>query len=155
MLGEGLRCEASAARIHRAGEQVPDPHQCQSCLTCLCPKCLSSVSSNSLMRCCHPSPQTSRKEVEYATLPPLSLCISGNMSWNFHSHSSSPRLLQTALVSWPESESVNHVQLFATPWTVACQTPFIHGILQARILEWVAISFCRRSSQPRDRTWIS
>ena len=123
MLGEGLRCEASAARIHRAGEQVPDPHQCQSCLTCLCPKCLSSVSSNSLMKCCHPSPQTSRKEVEYATLPPLSLCISGNMSWNFHSHSSSPRLLQTALVSWPESESVSHVQLFATPWTVTCQTP--------------------------------
>ena len=30
-----------------------------------------------------------------------------------------------------------------------------HGILQARILEWVAISFSRGSSQPRDRTWIS
>ena len=26
----------------------------------------------------------------------------------------------------------------------------LHGILQARILEWVAISFSRRSSQPRD-----
>ena len=26
----------------------------------------------------------------------------------------------------------------------------IHGIFQARILEWVAISFSRRSSQPRD-----
>ena len=25
----------------------------------------------------------------------------------------------------------------------------IHGILQARILEWVAISFSRESSQPR------
>ena len=31
----------------------------------------------------------------------------------------------------------------------------VHGILQARILEWVAISFCRRSSQPRDRTQVS
>ena len=31
----------------------------------------------------------------------------------------------------------------------------VHGILQARILEWVAISFSRRSSQPRDRTWAS
>ena len=31
----------------------------------------------------------------------------------------------------------------------------IHGILQARILEWVAISFSRRSSPPRDRTCIS
>ena len=31
----------------------------------------------------------------------------------------------------------------------------VHGILQARILEWVAISFSRRSSQPRNRTWVS
>ena len=27
-----------------------------------------------------------------------------------------------------------------------------HGILQARILEWVAIPFSRGSSQPRDQT---
>ena len=26
----------------------------------------------------------------------------------------------------------------------------VHGILQAKILEWVAIPFCRGSSQPRD-----
>ena len=31
----------------------------------------------------------------------------------------------------------------------------VHGILQARILECVAISFSRRSSQPRDRTLVS
>ena len=31
----------------------------------------------------------------------------------------------------------------------------IHGILQARILESVAIPFFRASSQPRDRTWVS
>ena len=31
----------------------------------------------------------------------------------------------------------------------------IHGILQTRILEWVAISFSRGSSQPRDRTRVS
>ena len=30
-----------------------------------------------------------------------------------------------------------------------------HGILQARILEWVAIPFSRGSSQPRDQTWVS
>ena len=29
------------------------------------------------------------------------------------------------------------------------------GILQARILEWVAIPFSRRSSQPRDQTQVS
>ena len=31
----------------------------------------------------------------------------------------------------------------------------VHGILQARILEWVAILFSRGSSQPRDQTQIS
>ena len=31
----------------------------------------------------------------------------------------------------------------------------LHEILQARILEWVAIPFCRGSSQPRDQTCIS
>ena len=30
----------------------------------------------------------------------------------------------------------------------------VHGILQPRILEWVAIPFSRRSSQPRDWTLI-
>ena len=36
-------------------------------------------------------------------------------------------------------KSLSRVQVFATPWTVAHQA--VHGILQARILDWVAISF--------------
>ena len=39
-----------------------------------------------------------------------------------------------------------HVQLFATPWAVACQAPLSMGILQARILEWVVILSSRGSS---------
>ena len=37
---------------------------------------------------------------------------------------------------------------------VDCSLPgsLVHGILQARILEWVAMPSSRRSSQPRDRT---
>ena len=31
----------------------------------------------------------------------------------------------------------------------------VHEIFQARILEWIAISFSRRSSKPRDQTHIS
>ena len=31
----------------------------------------------------------------------------------------------------------------------------VHGILQAKILDWVAISFSRGSSQPRDQTQVS
>ena len=42
-----------------------------------------------------------------------------------------------------------------TPWTVACQALLSMEIIPARILEWVAISFSRGSSQPRGQTHIS
>ena len=45
--------------------------------------------------------------------------------------------------------SLSHVLLFATPWDTA------HGILQARILEWVAFPFSRGSSQAKDQTQVS
>ena len=37
-----------------------------------------------------------------------------------------------------------------------CSQPdsFVHGLLQARLLEWVAISFSRGTSWPRDWIWI-
>ena len=40
---------------------------------------------------------------------------------------------------------------------MACSPPgsSVHGILQARILEWVAILFSREFSQPKDQTWVS
>ena len=50
---------------------------------------------------------------------------------------------------------LSHVQLFATPWTVACQSPLSMGILQGKILEWVVMPSSRGSSQPRDRTQVS
>ena len=50
--------------------------------------------------------------------------------------------------------SLSHVQLFATPWTVPAGST-VHWILQARILEWVAISFSRDSSWRRGWTWVS
>ena len=39
-----------------------------------------------------------------------------------------------------------------TLWTVACQAPLSMGILQARILEWVAMPSSKGSSQPKDQT---
>ena len=36
-------------------------------------------------------------------------------------------------------KSLSRVRLFATPWTAAYQAPPVHGILQARVLKWVAI----------------
>ena len=45
---------------------------------------------------------------------------------------------------------LSHVQLFVTPWTIARQVSLSMEILQARILEWVAMPSSRGSSQPRD-----
>ena len=36
-----------------------------------------------------------------------------------------------------------------------CLFIYLFIILQARILEWVTISFSRGSSRPRDQTWVS
>ena len=36
------------------------------------------------------------------------------------------------------AQSLSHVRLFVTPWTVALQPPLSIGIFQARILEWVS-----------------
>ena len=42
-----------------------------------------------------------------------------------------------------------------TPWTVARQAPLPMGILQARLLELIAMPPSRGSSQPRDQTLVS
>ena len=47
------------------------------------------------------------------------------------------------------------VQLFVAPWTVAHLAPLSVRILQARILEWVAMPSFRESFQPRDWAQVS
>ena len=50
------------------------------------------------------------------------------------------------------------MQLSPTPfYPMVCSPPgfSVHGILQARILEWVAMPFSRGSSQSRDQTCVS
>ena len=57
-----------------------------------------------------------------------------------------------------KNEIVIHVfcaQLYPTLCEPVDWISSVHGISQARILEWVAISFSRGSSQPRDRTRVS
>ena len=46
-------------------------------------------------------------------------------------------------------------KLYPTLATVALPGSSVHGVFQARILEWIAISFSRGSSWPRDWTWVS
>ena len=57
----------------------------------------------------------------------------------------------TFLVCAWKWKSLSRIWLFATPCTIYT----VHGILQTRILEWVAYLFCSGSSQPRDRTGVS
>ena len=53
-----------------------------------------------------------------------------------------------------KKKKVKVKSLFAT---MDCSLPgsLVHGIFQAKVLEWTAISFSRGSYQPRDRTWVS
>ena len=50
--------------------------------------------------------------------------------------------------------SLSHVQLFCDPMDCTPPSSSVHGLSQARILEWVATSFCRRSAWPRDHTHV-
>ena len=50
---------------------------------------------------------------------------------------------------------LRHVQLFWDPMDYSPPGSSVHGILQARILEWLAVSFSRGSSWPWNWTWVS
>ena len=54
-----------------------------------------------------------------------------------------------------ESEDAQSCTTLCDPMDCSLPGSSVHGIFQARILEWVAISFSRRSSRPRDWTRIS
>ena len=82
------------------------------------------------------------------------------MSWLFASSGQSIRALDSASASvLPMNQSISSgAQSCLTLCDpIDCSPPgsSIHGIFQARVLEWVAISFSRGSSKPRDRTRVS
>ena len=64
-------------------------------------------------------------------------------------------IVRSKFGKFSEVKLLSRVQLFATPWTVAYQVPPSMGFFQARVLEWIAISFSRGSSWPRNRTQVS
>ena len=53
------------------------------------------------------------------------------------------------LLTWSE------VKVAQSYPTLCDSMDLVHGLLQARMLEWVAFPFFRWSSQPRDRTQVS
>ena len=68
----------------------------------------------------------------------------------------SPALQADALPSEPPGKPKVKMKVAQLCPTVCDPTDcVVHGILQARILEWVAFPFSRRSSQPRDWTRVS
>jgi len=78
----------------------------------------------------------------------------------WHSLGSSPRLSLSSPVALDSSRSPRAVLCLVARLCLPLCNPMdyslpgssVHGILQARILEWVAISFSRGSSRPRDWT---
>ena len=53
------------------------------------------------------------------------------------------------------AQLLSHIWLFCNPMDCSPTGSSVHGIFQARILEWLALSYSRGSSQPRDRICIS
>ena len=90
------------------------------------------------------------------TLKPETLCAGEENIFTFlliffsHQQWKGPTVSKlSAITLLVKCKSLSCVWLFATPWTQ------VHGILQPRILEWVAFLFSRGFSHPRDRTQVS
>ena len=64
-------------------------------------------------------------------------------------------LLSQHATSESASEVARSCPTLCDPMDGSLPGSTVHGILQARILEWAAISFSRGSSQPRDQTQVS
>ena len=78
--------------------------------------------------------------------------------WSFPPQLSKHSLLVSISKScstFPVLSPFGRVRLFATLWTVACRATLSMGLLQARILEWVAMLSSRGSCQPKDWTCVS
>ena len=71
------------------------------------------------------------------------------LKWNL-------RKMSRTKIKWKSESEVTQSCLTVCD-SMDCSLPGFssHGIFQARILEWVAISFCRGSSWSRDQTWVS
>ena len=122
----------------------------------------------------HPNAQVTLQVILTFLLAPSSLILPLNSHWKpqvpprdpVHPHPSHPWISPNACSS---STSVgflyqlrvlmlshfSHVLLFATPTDCSPPDSSVHGIFQARILEWVAIPFSRGSSWPKDQICVS
>ena len=77
--------------------------------------------------------------------------VHSRQSWNAHSSQTLAGYLMHACM---REKSLPHVQL-CDPMDCSLPGSSVHGILQAYILEWVTVPYSRRSSRPRNRTFVS
>ena len=64
-------------------------------------------------------------------------------------------LLYDTVISIVNSEVTQSCPTLCNPMDCSLQGSSVYGIFQAIVLKWIAISFSRGSSQPRDRTRVS
>ena len=82
-----------------------------------------------------------------------------SVRWSYGSHLPRGRKVWSApsssfhTLKW--SEVAQSCPTLCDPMDCSLPGPSLHGILHVRVLEWVAISFSRGSSPPRDRTQVS
>ena len=93
---------------------------------------------------------------EYEPEQALGICDGQGMAycnpWSQKESDTAERL------NWTELNEVKVTQLHLTLCSLMDCSPSgssVHGILRARILEWVAIPFSRGSFQPKGQTWVS
>ena len=104
--------------------------------------------------------------IEYCSVTPH--CLSLDISWYLSMGKSVPLRGEKKKnkTETTKKELVNTIGNLKKGFTQSCSTlcnamdcslpgSSVRGIFQARVLEWVAIFFSRRSSQPRDRTQVS
>ena len=91
------------------------------------------------------------------------LAVEGTLKSLLQHHSSKASILQCSAFfiqllkrkKVKESEVSQSCPTLCDPMVYSPAGSSIHGILQARVLEWGAISFSRGSSRPRDQTRVS
>ena len=71
------------------------------------------------------------------------------------SHRHIPRNISSSLVERVKVWVTQSWPTLCDPTDCSLQGSSVHGILQARTLEWVAMPSSRGSSQPRDPAWVS
>ena len=102
-----------------------------------------------------PQPQNVHRGIHYrhAWLPKCyESCLFSKTTWR---ECQSKKTVKKHIKKNIESEVAQSCPYLCDSMDCSLAGSTVHGIFQARILQWVAISFSRRSSQPRDWTRVS